>query len=149
MPRHSKRFKKVKRRNHRKTMRGGYYGAAGPLAVGAMKWEAGTEYGGFVADRGGNSFVKGSPVPGGLQYGRGRTKRRNGGKRRHKLKGGGSFGAVSAGYVGPQGYQGTGPVDVVRQNTKGPVPHGVAKHGAFNDNGPKGGWSTFKGLLPK
>ena len=149
MPRHSKRSKKVKHTRRRKTMRGGYYSAAGPLAVGAMEWKRGSEYGGFVADRGGNSFAKASPVPGGLQYGRGRSKGHKLTKKRRKMKGGGSFGAVSAGYVGPKGYQGTGPPDVVQQNTKGPVGHGVAKGGDFNDNGPKGGWSSFKGLFPK
>lgn len=138
--------KSLKRgRRTRRRMKGGYYGAVGAIAPGAMEWGAGSEYGAFVADRGSNSSVYGPPKP--MQYGRGRTKRSK--KKGLKMKGGGSFGAVSAGYVGPQGYRGTGPVDVVQQNTKGPVGSGVAKHGAFNDNGPKGGWSAYKGLFPK
>lgn len=139
-----KRGKRTRRR-----MRGGYYGAVGSIAPGAMEWGTGSEYGPMVSNRGGNSLAWGPPKPGGLQYGRGRTKKLKLKGKKRRMRGGGSFGATSAGYVGSQGYRGSGPVDVVAQNTKGPVGSGVAKHGAFNDNGPKGAWSAYKGLLPK
>jgi hypothetical protein len=149
MPRHTKK-RSLKRRHHKKrTMRGGYYGANGAIAPGAMEWKAGSEMGDFVANRGSNSTINGAPKP--MQYGRGRKgkKGRKTSKRR-SMRGGGSFGAVSASYAGPQGYKGSGPPDVVAVTTKGPAHHGVAKHGAFNDNGAhSGNFSAFKGLLPK
>lgn len=123
--------KKVKRKQRalktrRRSMRGGYYGAAGPLAPGAMEWKQGSEVGPFVANRGGNVQA--------------------GGKRRRKMKGGGSFGAVSAGFVGT-GHRGLG--NVVPVNTKGPPHHGSAQHGAFNDMAAGRGFKSFGGLLPK
>lgn len=117
--------RKQGRRTRRRTMRGGYYGAAGPLAPGAMKWAAGSEVGPFVANRGGNVQAGG---------------------RRRKMRGGGSFGAVSAGFVGT-GHRGLG--NVVALNTKGPPHHSTAKHGAFNDMAAGRGFKSFGGLLPK
>lgn len=130
-------------------MRGGFFGAAGAIAPGAMEWKAGSEYGPMVADRAGNTTAWGLPKPGGLpKYGRGRSKKggRTLRKAPRKMKGGGSYGATSAGFRG-DGYRGQ--INVHQENTKGPVGHGVAKHGAFNDNGGKPGmFSSFKGLFP-
>ena len=143
MPRRTKK-RGHKRRHHKKrTMRGGYYGAAGALAPGAMKWTAGSEMGDFVANRGGNSALSGAPTR--MQYGSGRRR-----KGKKTMRGGGSFGAVASGYAGSQGYKGSGPVDVVQVNTKGSPHGGSARLGAFNDGGAhSGNFKSFGGLLPK
>jgi hypothetical protein len=63
MPRKSKsRVSKKHTRRHRKH-RGGFYGASGAIAPGAMEWSRGSEAGPYAAglnDRGGNSFQLGA-----------------------------------------------------------------------------------------
>jgi len=134
-----------KKRTHRRrrTMRGGFYGAAGAIAPGAMEWKAGSEYGPMVADRAGNTTAWGLPKPGGLpKYGRGRKR---GGRtlRKSRMRGGGRFGATSAEFRG-DGYRGQ--ANFHQGNTKGPVGHGVAQRGAFNDGNK--GFGGFAGLFP-
>lgn len=71
--------KTPKRKTIRRKHRGGYYGASGAIAPGAMQWTAGSEMGGWATDissRAGN---------GGVQYGRGR-KRKTKGKRLTRRK---------------------------------------------------------------
>jgi len=117
-------------------MRGGFYGAAGALAPGAMEWKAGNEMGPFNSKHG----LRG-----------GSKKRRKGGKtalvsRRRRIRGGGAFGVTSAEFRG-DGYRSR--PNYHQGNTKGPIGHGMARHGAFNDNGGKPGiLSSFKGLFP-
>lgn len=112
-----------KRKTVRRKHRGGYYGASGAIAPGAMQWSAGSEMGGWAADmssRGGNGKV---------QYGRGRSTRK--GKshsRRRKHRGGGKFGSVSASFMG-SGSRGL--ADYGGVVTREPI--GTAAGGAFND----------------
>jgi hypothetical protein len=116
-------------------MRGGYYGAAGAIAPGAMEWKAGSEYGDFVANRGGN-----------MQYGRGRH-RKSKGKKTRKMRGGSKFGATAYGFngSGARGLAHAVPVSGTKYN-----PSASSKLGAFNDGGAhKGNFGSFKGLLPK
>ena len=127
--------KSVKRKTHRRKHRGGYYGASGAIAPGAMQWSAGSEMGGWASDissRGGN----------GVQYGRGRG-RKGKGKRstRRKHRGGGKFGGVSASF---QGAGERGLANHVGVNVRGP-PLGAAAEGAFNNYGsqPGSGHSSF------
>ena len=116
----------------RKVKKGGFYGAAGAIAPGAMEWKSQSEMGDWaVSSRGGNT-----------QYGRGRKgkskKTRKGGKVK---RGGSKFGAVSASYVGT-GSRGL--ADVVPIDTKG-APPGSAAGGAFNNFGaqPGSGFGSF------
>lgn len=122
----------MKRKTHRRKHRGGYYGASGAIAPGAMQWTAGSEMGGWAADissRGGN----------GVQYGRGRKRK---GKRstRRKMRGGGKYGGVSASFqgAGERGLANYSPVI-----TRGAP--GGAVGGAFNNYGagPGSGDSSF------
>ena len=114
--------KSVKRKTHRRKHRGGYYGASGAIAPGAMQWSAGSEMGGWAAD------VSSRAGNGGVQYGRGRKRK---GKRstRRKLRGGGKFGGVSASFqgAGERGLANYGGV-----TTRDQV--GSAAGGAFNDS---------------
>jgi hypothetical protein len=130
------RHSKKSRRHNRKTRRqkGGYYGAGGPLAVGAMRWDAGSEMGGFTADQ----INKGAKMTGG-------RKRRH---RRKTLRGGGKYGAVSASY---EGTGSRGIADYRGIDTKtAPLPGRPAALGGFNDNGaPPGNFSKFAGMFPK
>ena len=117
----------------KKTMKGGFYGFGKALAPGAVDWHTGEEAGIHTVGRGGN----------GMRGGR-RTRRKTRNNRRRKMKGGGKYGAVSAGFNGT-GERGIGNYSQV--NTKGP---GAAAYGAFNDKGAhSGNFSAFKGLLPK
>jgi hypothetical protein len=131
MPRKSKsksRVSKKHTRRHRKH-RGGFYGATGAIAPGAMEWGRGSEAGAYASglnDRGGNSF----------QLGAGK-KRRAGRKTR---RGGGKYGGVSASFEG-QGERGLA-------NVRGVVTRdgsGAAAQGAFNNNGaqPGSGFGSF------
>lgn len=131
MARKSRVSKKHTRRKHR----GGYYGATGALAPGAMEWGRGSEAGAFAAglnDRGGNSFQLGA------------GKKRRGSKkvtrRRKTRRGGGKYGGVSA------SYEGTGERGLA--NFSGVVTRdgsGAAAEGAFNNNGaqPGSGFGSF------
>jgi len=135
----SRKYRKTRRR-----LRGGsHYGAAGAIAPGAMEWKAGNEMGPFNSKhglRGGSKRRKGGKTS---------SKKRKGGKillSRRRMRGGGAFGATSAEFRG-DGYRGR--PNYHQGNTKGPIGHGMARHGAFNDNGGKPGiLSSFKGLFP-
>uniref|UniRef100_A0A6C0CTZ9 Uncharacterized protein n=1 Tax=viral metagenome TaxID=1070528 RepID=A0A6C0CTZ9_9ZZZZ len=118
--------KKHGTRRHRK-MRGGYYGASGAIAPGAMAWSRGSEMGQFAVDKGGNI---GKLTPGNvIQYGRGRRRKSRGRRTRRKMRGGGKYGAVAASFVGTGSR---GMADAVGTNTKYP-PFGGPAEGAFND----------------
>lgn len=138
--------KTQKRSASRKTMKGGYYGASGAIAPGAMEWGRGSEMGDFaISTRGANA-----------QYGASRKKRggkrtkrsasmKRGGKRTKRSasvkRGGSAYGAVSASY---QGTGSRGIIDVVPTTTKYP-PFGSAAGGAFNNAGaqPGSGFGSF------
>lgn len=118
--------KKHATRRHRK-MRGGYYGASGAIAPGAMAWGRGSEMGQFAVDKGGN--IGNLNPQNVIQYGRGRRRKSRGRRTRRKMRGGGKYGAVAASFVGT-GSRGI--ADVVGTNTKYP-PFGGPAQGAFND----------------
>lgn len=112
-------------------MKGGYYGASGAIAPGAMKWSTGSEMSG-VDGRGGNSTVGGRR--------RKSRKSRKSTKRTRKIRGGGKFGGVSAsfqgeGTAGLADYKGI----ITRDGTGSPV------GGAFNNYGaqPGSGHGSF------
>jgi hypothetical protein len=126
MPRKSKTKSKKHTRRHRKH-RGGFYGAAGAIAPGAMEWGRGSEAGAYavdLSDRGKNSFHLGA--------GKKRRLSKRRATRRHR--GGGAYGAVSASYTGT-GERGM--INVGGVNTKNGS--GAPQLGAFNDNGGKPG----------
>lgn len=120
------------RKGHKKTARrkakkGGFYGAAGPIAPGAMQWKAGSEMGGFsLSSRGGNAI-----------YGSGRRRKSH----KKTRRGGSKFGVVSASFKG-EGSRGM--IDVSPVDTKG-APAGSAAGGAFNNFGaqPGSGYGSF------
>lgn len=86
---HKKGHTKKHSRRHKKVKKGGFYGASGAIAPGAMEWKAGSEMGGFsVSSRGGNT-----------QYGA-RRRHKKGSKKTRKMRGGGKFGGVSASFAG-------------------------------------------------
>jgi hypothetical protein len=126
------------KKGHKKTMKrksvkkGGYYGASGAIAPGAMEWKAGSEMGDFaISSRGGNT-----------QYGARRHKKsKKSMKKTHKMRGGSKFGAVSASYQG-QGSRGL--ADYAQITTKYPS-GGPAAGGAFNNFGaqPGSGYGSF------
>ena len=124
MPRKSKTKSKSKKhtRRHRK-VRGGYYGASGAIAPGAMEWGRGSEAGAYAAglnDRGGNSF----------QLGAGKKRRLSKRRRTRRHRGGGKFGGVSASFAG-EGHRGLANFGgvVTRDGS------GAAANGEFNDKG--------------
>ena len=122
MARKSKSKSKKHTRRHRK-VRGGYYGASGAIAPGAMEWGRGSEAGAYavdLSDRGKNSFHLGA------------GKKRRLSKRRvtRRHRGGGKYGGVSAGY---EGTGERGMINVVGRTTRDGS--GVAANGAFNDKG--------------
>jgi hypothetical protein len=100
----------------KKTMRrkrGGYYGANGAIAPGAMEWKAGVE----VA------------APAHVRGGKRRASRKTRKSMMKKKRGGASYGAVSASY---QGTGARGIADYVPVDTKG-APVDSAAEGAFNN----------------
>jgi hypothetical protein len=123
---HSKKHRMTRRKH-----RGGFYGAKGAIAPGAMEWGRGSEMGHWaVSSRGGNTM-----------YGSGRRKIR--GKKvtqRRKHRGGGRFGGVSASFqgTGSRGIADFKPI-VTRDGS------GAAAQGAFNNFGaqPGSGFSSF------
>ena len=123
-----KQSRKVSRKHSRKhTRRGGYYGATGVIAPGAIEWGRGSEMGDWaVSSRGQNAI-----------YGSGRKRR---GTRRVK-RGGDKYGAVSASY---QGTGSRGLIDVAPTTTKYPT-IGGPQYGAFNNHGaqPGSGFGSF------
>lgn len=122
-----KAHKKTMRR--RKVKKGGFYGASGAIAPGAMEWKRGSEMGGFsLSSRGGNAI-----------YGSGR-KGRGSHKTSKVRRGGDRFATVSASFKG----QGTnGLIDVSPVTTRGAV--GSSTNGSFNYFGakPGSGHSSF------
>lgn len=138
--------KTQKRSASRKTMKGGYYGASGAIAPGAMEWGRGSEMGDFaISTRGANAqYGSSRKKRGGKRTKRSASKKRGGkrGKRSASVKRGGSaYGAVSASY---QGTGTRGIADVVPTTTKYP-PFGPAAGGAFNNAGaqPGSGFGSF------
>lgn len=122
---HRKGHKSMKTRK----MRGGYYGASGAIAPGAMKWSAGSEMGPGVEGRAGNATMGG-------RRRKSRKATRKLTKRGRKMRGGNKFGGVSA------SFQGEGTAGLA--NYKGIITRdgsGSAAGGAFNDNGAKPGSS--------
>ena len=114
--------KTPKRKTVRRKHRGGYYGASGAIAPGAMQWSAGSEMGQWAGDmssRGGNGKV---------HYGAGRRTRKGKRHSRRKHRGGGKFGGVSASFGG-EGVAGMANYGGVVTR----VPVGTAAGGAFND----------------
>jgi len=110
-------------------MRGGYYGATGAIAPGAMQWGTGTEMGDFVANstRAGNNAVLGA---GRKRRGSKKASRKT--RRRHrKMRGGEKYGVVSAGFLG----DGTAGMANVHGVTTNHNLNNSAKLGAFNDGG--------------
>ena len=102
------------RKSLKKTMRrkrGGYYGANGAIAPGAMEWKAGQE----------------AATPAYARGGKRRASRKS--KKTMKKKGGAAYGAVSASY---QGTGARGIADYVPVDTKGSAPDSAAL-GAFNN----------------
>jgi len=98
--------------------KGGYYGASGALAPGAMGYTTGTEV----------------PVKGGRRRKSGKKTRRH-----RKHRGGGRFGAVGAEFRG-QGENGL--INVTGYSPKGAP--GSSEHGGWNDGGAKSGdFSSF------
>lgn len=131
----NKKGQSKKHRMTRRKQRGGFYGAKGAIAPGAMEWGHGSEMGHWaVSARGGNTM-----------YGSGRRskKTRKGRvtmKKTRKHRGGGSYGGVSASFQG-QGSRGLAdfkPI-VTRDGS------GAAAGGAFNNFGaqPGSGFSSF------
>jgi hypothetical protein len=132
--------------------RGGYYGASGAIAPGAMEWGRGSEMGDFsISTRGANAQYgaarkkrSASTKRGGRKTKRSASTKRGGkkGKRSASVKRGGSaYGAVAASY---QGTGSRGIMDVVPVTTKYP-PFGPAAGGAFNNAGaqPGSGFGSF------
>jgi len=117
------------KRGTKRTMKGGFYGASGAIAPGAMGWSAGSEMGDYaISRRGGNSMI-----------GAGRKKKGTR-KTTRKQRGGSRYGAVSASY---QGTGSRGIMDVVGVNTKGGV--GYPAYGDWNNKGaqPGSGYDSF------
>lgn len=120
---HKKGHTKKHSRRHKKVKKGGFYGASGAIAPGAMEWKAGSEMGGFsVSSRGGNT-----------QYGASRHKGSKKGKKTRKMRGGGKFGGVSASFTG-SGERGM--ANYVGVNTRG------------GTGSPAGGMFNYHGALP-
>jgi len=118
-----------KHRMTRRKLRGGFYGAKGAIAPGAMEWGRGSEMGHWaVSSRGGNTM-----------YGA-RRSRKHRGKKTRKHRGGGRFGGVSASFqgTGSRGIADFKPI-VTRDGS------GSAAGGAFNNFGaqPGSGFSSF------
>jgi hypothetical protein len=111
--------------------KGGFYGAAGPIApgVGAMQWNRGSEFGDWsTSSRGANA-----------QYGsarRRKTKRH--GKKKKTKRGGGYYGAAYG------SFEGTGNNGLVNLKA-GSHPGGEPRFGHFNNKGAgPGDFSSFK-----
>jgi hypothetical protein len=127
-----KSHKKSKKHNRRRTHRGGFYGAAGAIAPGAMQWNRGSEMGDWaISNRGANTF-----------YGRGRTKRsaskRSASKR---LKGGNRFGNSFG------SYEGSGSRGLANLATGTHKPEGTGAFGKFNNYGAgPGQFDSFRGV---
>ena len=129
--------KTSKRKTRRRKHRGGYYGAVGAIAPGAMEWGRASEMGQWANDmssRGGNGKVQyggdDSPTRKAVKPPSGKPTNKGGKRRssRRKHRGGGKFGGVSA------SFQGTGERGLANYGgviTRGQI--GTAAGGAFND----------------
>ena len=113
----SKKQRRSKSRRATRKMRGGYYGASGAIAPGAMGWARSEEV----------------PVSGGRRKGKKTSSRKMRGR---KMRGGSAYGAVSGSFTG-QGVNGL--VSLGGVNAKSDS--GPAALGAFNDGGAKPGSS--------
>jgi hypothetical protein len=130
-----KSHKKSKKHSRRKTYRGGFYGAAGAIAPGAMQWNRGSEMGDWaISNRGANAM-----------YGRGRTKRsaskRSASKRSasKRMKGGNRYGNSFG------SYEGSGSRGLANLSTGTHKPEGTAAFGKFNNYGAgPGQFDSFK-----
>ena len=113
-------------------MKGGFYGASGAIAPGAMAWSTGSEMG-QTSTRGGNSMI-------GARRRKGKKSRKVTRRRKHVIRGGSKYGAVAASF---QGSGERGLINVTGVNTKGPA--GSPAYGAWNDGGahPGSGHSSF------
>jgi hypothetical protein len=115
-------------------LRGGYYGATGAIAPGAMEWGRSSEMGDFVANssRGGNNAILGA--------GRRRKSKKAGRRTRRKMRGGGKYGGVSASFGG-EGVAGLANYHGVTSRDNPGVPTG----GKFNNYGagPSSGFGSF------
>ena len=118
---HKKSHKKTAGRKSRRTVKkGGFYGASGAIAPGAMKWETGQE----------------TATP---PYAKvGGKKRRASRRKTRKVRGGTRFESATAGYVG------TGSRGVADYVDVGST-RGASAGGAFNNHGaqPGSGYSSF------
>ena len=104
----SKKQRRSKSRRATRKMRGGYYSFNGAVGTGAPNYTSHTEV----------------PV---MSGGR---KKRKGATRHRKMKGGGSYGGVSASF---QGSGVSGMANYSPVSTIGPYSHGGAAGGAFNN----------------
>jgi hypothetical protein len=115
-------------------LRGGYYGATGAIAPGAMEWGRSSEMGDFVANssRGGNNAILGA--------GRRRKSKKASRRTRRKMRGGGKYGGVSASFGG-EGVAGLANYHGVTSRDNPGVPTG----GKFNNYGagPSSGFGSF------
>jgi len=120
--------KKHSRRKTAKAKKGGYYSFSGDVGVpGGANWTRHSELGdAAVSSRGNNA-----------QYGRGR--KRKGRKGRKTMRGGGSFGAVTASFKG-EGDRGLANFAGISPNKPG-----FATQGEFNNYGaqPGSGFGSF------
>lgn len=128
--------------------RGGFYGASGAIAPGAMKWSAGSEMGDFAVGRAGNAQYGAGKKRGGAHHMGGRSKKqptkkasaRRHGKTRRSMRGGNKYGGVSA------SYRGSGTAGMA--DFKGIITRdgsGAPAEGAFNNHGaqPGSGYGSF------
>jgi hypothetical protein len=123
MPRRKSSKKSTKRRVHR----GGFYGAAGAIAPGAMQWNRGSEMGDWAVSRRGNN----------AQFGMGR-------KRKRTRRGGNRYGNSYASFEG-RGSRGLADV-----STGTHKPENTAAFGKFNNYGAgPGQFDSFRGVGPK
>ena len=130
----------MRSKTHKRSKKGGYYGAAGPIVPGgdAMQWNKGSEMGSFTADQ----INAGAKMTGGRR----RSKARRGKKTRRR-RGGGKYGGVSASFTGT-GVAGR--PDHVGASTRVSSPQDIAAFGKFNDNGAHAGnFGSFGGMFPK
>jgi len=130
-----------------RTLRGGFYGASGAIAPGAMEWRRGSELGDWaLSNRGANAM-----------YGRGRKKRSASVRRRSSVKGGKKRSAsvrrrasMRAGnrFGNSFGsFQGHGSRGLADLSTGTHKPEGTAAFGKFNNYGAgPGQFDSFKGV---
>jgi hypothetical protein len=121
--------RKKKGGSTKRKIRGGYYGATGAIAPGAMEWGRSSEMGDFAVNstRAGNNAVLGA---GRKRRGSKKASRKTR-RRLRKMRGGEKYGVVSAGFLG----DGTAGMANVHGVTTNHNLNNSAKLGAFNDGG--------------